>query len=555
MSKNIRKPIQYQRLIFTFMALSIALIAFLTYAHMLKYFFTGSDSLTLIDTSRIQSLEDARKIFTQPLMSGTWFVNTALFYRPIASLSYSLDYYFWGLNPFGYHLTDLVLHVIVSILVLKLMLLLTRGRKSVSWLSAAIFTTHPILVECVPVIARRQDIIVALFLLLSQVLFVKYILNPIRRLNWVMLYSILAYAFALGTKEIAVLQPLIICGYLFIFFSHIPEDTHKSIRLKSAQMYLSFLLAVTLVYIVWRAYVLQGIGGYENQNFTSSETLWFSLNTSKSYISNLLYPVSINYIIPKSLARVLFSVDEMILACLSISLTISVASLFLTSGTNQMKSLSSKYGIGKTMAFLLLWLLAPLCFFLVTRTFDHRYMYIPVIPFSALISIVLVENLQIVIHRLAIRQSATNFHWKQYAASGSFILTSGLVIYFLSFSPLIRTYREWEDNGNLSSMILQKLSNVVNDLPNHQNTNYTIRIRNLPAGITTDKTGIPHVKSVNYLEKYSIKSYLDLTYPNNQIEVVISHRVTLSRFPRNIDLEYTIKEKNNVIITIAPSKK
>jgi hypothetical protein len=56
------------------MALSIVVVVILAYADMLEYGFTATDSLTLIETSRIQSFHDIGKIFNEPMMAGTRFV-------------------------------------------------------------------------------------------------------------------------------------------------------------------------------------------------------------------------------------------------------------------------------------------------------------------------------------------------------------------------------------------------------------------------------------------------------------------------------------------------
>ncbi len=125
------------------------LIAILTYLPILRSFLTGTDAITLIESSRIDSFEDFAQILLRPLMDGTAFVNVALFYRPLASMSYALDYVIWGLNPFGYHLTNLILHVLVTLSVAYLIRFLSRDNW-VGLLAATIFTMHPILVESVP---------------------------------------------------------------------------------------------------------------------------------------------------------------------------------------------------------------------------------------------------------------------------------------------------------------------------------------------------------------------------------------------------------------------
>src|SRR4030095_9619717 len=116
---------QKRVLITALLACSIVSVGYVAYQDMLGYFFTPTDSPTLIDPGRVRSFRDVLRIFNEPLMNGTTLTNLSLFYRPISTLSYSLDYSIWGLNPFGYHLTDLILHILVSLSVFLLLLRLT----------------------------------------------------------------------------------------------------------------------------------------------------------------------------------------------------------------------------------------------------------------------------------------------------------------------------------------------------------------------------------------------------------------------------------------------
>src|SRR5688572_3029620 len=195
---------QKRFLITSVLVLSIILLGYLTYQDMLGYFFTAQDATTLIDTGRVHSFQDVLRILNEPLMNGTTLTKLSLFYRPVATLSYSLDYSIWGLNPFGYHLTDLILHILVALAVYLLLLRLTEGKRAAAWLGAVLFTTHPILVESVPSIPRRHDCIAVLLLLLSLLLFMKHRSSP-RRGSIYLLISLFCYLLALGAKEIAVI--------------------------------------------------------------------------------------------------------------------------------------------------------------------------------------------------------------------------------------------------------------------------------------------------------------------------------------------------------------
>jgi len=68
------------------------------------------DDFAWIETSRIESSSDVVRLFTQ--QPG--------FYRPLVSLTFSADYEFWHLNPFGYALTNLALFVLAAGLVFRL---------------------------------------------------------------------------------------------------------------------------------------------------------------------------------------------------------------------------------------------------------------------------------------------------------------------------------------------------------------------------------------------------------------------------------------------------
>ena len=633
---NERKCYVNQRAVTSFMVLSIALIAFLTYKDILGYFFTGSDSLTLIDTSRIQSFRDIVRIFTRPLMHGTGFVELGRYYRPITALSYSLDYCIWRLNPFGYHLTDLILHVLVSVLVFFLIRFLTNGKQITAWLGAVIFTTHPILVESVPVTSRRQDIMAALFLLLSLLLFLKH-LSASSRKRGRLLFSLLFYVLALGVKEIAIILPFLIFTYLMTF-SFSTEESFKGRMVQSVKGSLPYLMMALIVF-AWRIYVLQGLGGY-----VTTKMIVSPIKVIKGYFVDLLYPVDFLSLLFSPFPSILGQIASLIalLALFIFSLfygrallgiaghsdrkvvralikvllaTIVASSLigilayplispyinqliqqayygegprFLTDAMEGRHALPVEYyfykardlilkslfpllffsticliGIhegnkikgffntarGKSVFFSLIWLSLPLGIYSLARTFDHRYMYISVIPFSVILSIMLVESVQSTIRGIMRRKShSLDSSYRSSLISYAVIgfITAGLLVSLLAYSPLVRTYGEWEDSGKISSMFLHKLSEVVTELPNDA----IIHVHNLPIRISSYKAKVPHARSVVYLRDYSIKSWLDLNHPNNRMEVVIHNRPRPAVCPSDLDLEVKREEDNDVVIVV-----
>ena len=124
----------------------------------------GWDTLPMIATSRVQGFGDFVGNFTEKMMDGRYPHGD--FYRPMANLSLAWDWMWWGLDPFGYHLTGLLILAACSLALAALALRLF-GSRWVAIFSALVFLLHPAHFEALPVAARRSDPLSLLFLLLA----------------------------------------------------------------------------------------------------------------------------------------------------------------------------------------------------------------------------------------------------------------------------------------------------------------------------------------------------------------------------------------------------
>jgi hypothetical protein len=232
----------------------IFLIAVAAHAETAQYWFVAPDTLPLIETSRVRTIVDVVELFAQPLMAGTDFVDTALFYRPISSLSYALDYAAWQLSPSESHITNVLLHGTASVLVAVTIAKITR-RLAVGYLSAVLFAVHPLTIGVIPAISRRQDVLLTIFVLSAFILFVRSHREKSSRLLG---GALVAYTLALGSKETAVVLP----GMVFIWLAIYREtDKNRSTLLRAVSGTAPFVL-VTMAYVLVRLVVLDGIGGY-----------------------------------------------------------------------------------------------------------------------------------------------------------------------------------------------------------------------------------------------------------------------------------------------------
>lgn len=137
------------------------------FANSLSNDFVNMDDPDLVLRNRyIRDLtwENVRAIFT-PGTAGT--------YQPVRTLSYALDYQFWQLNPFGYHLTNVICHTLSAWLVLLLIRALNQPN-ALAGVTALLFALHPVQVEAVTWVAGRRDVLSGLFLLLAVLAYVRF---------------------------------------------------------------------------------------------------------------------------------------------------------------------------------------------------------------------------------------------------------------------------------------------------------------------------------------------------------------------------------------------
>jgi len=537
-----------QRIIALLMGLSVGVVGWLTYARILSYFFTASDSLTIIETSRVYSLQDALGLFSQQLMGSAEFVRVGAFFRPLSVLTYGLDYLAWGLNPYGYHLTDLALHVIASVLVSAMLWVVTGGRKAVSWLGALIFTTHPILVEVVPGVARRFDVIAAIFMLLSLTLFVFQQTSRSSRRIPLLTLSVLGYAMALGAKEIAIILPAMVAACV----SMLPCDNgNKAARpLDKARRVLHACfpyLVMTALYVMWRIHVIGGLGGYSSLDSSPSGMLSYWLSTIATFGLDLAFPATSLRALadsfgPGRLVILLVSVGALILLAAGLARRLAPSDTF--------RRLAGSHG-GRIVIFLLVCLFLPLGLFLASLSFSHRSMYVPTIFFSAILSFAFVESVrQAVAGYRAIRRSLGSRCWS--VAGAGIAVSSALMIANLArLSPLVVDYSEWRESGEVASTILRQLADAAVSFP----PDARIRIYDLPQGIASRRTGIAQVKSVTYPLGYGIKSWLNFQVPGNRFSVSVDSVAILPDAVGRLLVESRIGNAAEIIVTIRPAAK
>ena len=128
-------------------------------------------------------------------------------WHPLTWISHMLDCQFYGLNPRGHHLTNVLLHAATAIL-LFLVLLQMTGSFWRSAFVAAVFAIHPLRAESVAWVAERKDILSGLFFMLTLGAYVRYARMPWSSLR----YGLVVFLLALGLmcKPMLVTVPFVL---------------------------------------------------------------------------------------------------------------------------------------------------------------------------------------------------------------------------------------------------------------------------------------------------------------------------------------------------------
>ncbi|MFH1846095.1 MAG: tetratricopeptide repeat protein [Candidatus Omnitrophota bacterium] len=171
------------------------------------------DEVTVVQNVYIrQPLKFLGDIFSSSYHSGSGEVLN--FYRPVATLSFALDYRIWGLKATGYHLTSVILHLLNGVLIFLLLKKLFKN-PWISFLSAALFLVHPINSEAVNYVSNRTDLLMLFFFLSAFYLYLMY--KKQQKGIW-LAGSLGLYVCSVLSKEIGLVLPLFLLSAEMLFF-------------------------------------------------------------------------------------------------------------------------------------------------------------------------------------------------------------------------------------------------------------------------------------------------------------------------------------------------
>src|SRR5438105_8847143 len=186
-------------------ALLLAAITILAYRPAWHGGFLWDDDAYVTNNELLTAPDGLRRI---------WFsFDSPSQYFPLVYTTFRIERALWGLNPAGYHVVNVLLHVANALLVWRL---LARLRVPGAWLAGAMFALHPVQVEAVAWITERKNVLMGFFFLLTLLTWVEFLVQPTRRRWRLYLLALVLYALALLSKTTACTLPAALL--LFLWF-------------------------------------------------------------------------------------------------------------------------------------------------------------------------------------------------------------------------------------------------------------------------------------------------------------------------------------------------
>jgi protein O-mannosyl-transferase len=297
------------------------------------------------------------------------------YYRPLLLIIVKFLYHFFSLDPWWYHLVNILFHCGTSVIVfLAIRRLLNEERvlPSLAYLSppfiaALLFASHPIHTEAVAWNAGFNDVALTFFYLLSFYFYV----NSEDKKKCSYIFSVISFAFAVFLKEPALTLPVVLLAYDFVFARRQPSP------LFYVKRYAPFLI-IGAIYLALRMHAL---GHFAPQRrHVELNAYQYAINIFPifiQYLQKLLFPVNLNAFYKFHPILTMFGLKALLSL---VGTAVFAVFMYISAKKNR-------------VAFLgFMFITAPLLPVLYIRalgesTFGERYLYLPSVGYVLLIAV------------------------------------------------------------------------------------------------------------------------------------------------------------------------
>ncbi len=236
--------------------------------------------------------DDDKYVTNNPLLTAPdglwriWFTtDSPSQYFPLTYTVFRIEHALWGFNSTGYHLVNILLHAINSLLLWQL---LKRLVIPGAWLAAAIFALHPVQVESVAWVTELKNVLMCFFFLQTLRCWTEFIETA----KWKFYaLAIILFALALCAKTTACTLPVALL--LILWLKKTPINFQRLLQLVP---FVAMAIGMGLLTMWWErnhqnTKILTPLG-LDERIIVASHAIWF-------YIGKLFWPVDLTFSYPK----------------------------------------------------------------------------------------------------------------------------------------------------------------------------------------------------------------------------------------------------------------
>ena len=283
-----------------FASLTLSIMIIITYSNTFHSSWHFDDLPNISENANLHMSTFSLNDFKNAIFSDIkrpWFP-----YRPVACLSFALNYYFGGLNVFGYHVVNIFIHILSSVF---LFLLVYRtlnlpslkenygpNAYSIALLATVFWALNPIHTQAITYIVQRMASLAAMFYVAGMYFYSLFRTSESRATRYLSGIMIpVCFLLALGTKENAAMFPISLFLYEVILIQADPAEFLRK-NLWKLLVALLVTLAIGVIYLYAKGgSIFFFLKGYDNRPFNLSQRLLTEARILIFYVTLLSYPM------------------------------------------------------------------------------------------------------------------------------------------------------------------------------------------------------------------------------------------------------------------------
>jgi protein O-mannosyl-transferase len=382
--------------------------------------FVWDDINLIVMDYQIRDISFIKNVFTRDFFGFQDNARKYGYFRPIITISFMIDYALWELDAAGYHITNIITHILATIFIFLIFLRLVPGKALGPFIAALLFAVHPIHTENVTWISGRTDTICGMFFFSSLWFFIVYAqrlaaekvmgapngviaapLSPTQAKSkkYYLIASLVCFSLALLSKEMSAVLPGVMLIYVLIF--------HTGFRRRDLMAFIPAFGAVVVImagYALYRYFVVE-VSEQAKDPWGFVATLVSFIWTITYYLMKMAWPLKQSGYIQNELVQSVLEPK----ALLGISV-LGLAAWAFWANLNKDKVISFALAFG-LVSF------APLSNFVrISGPRDmgfmtaERFVYIPSAPFFLLVGILLARLIGSLLTVQADRRAGQRLH-------------------------------------------------------------------------------------------------------------------------------------------------